>query len=447
MLVLRLHGGFKDFATKEASMLLKRKFYSKDMEQSFVPLDEMHILLKAACLRPLAEYSSIDYNTESEKICSNGNILYDASLLVIKRSASVVSAGVLIAQKKDYKKLLEYISSPEIEDALKEHLKDVAEKVSSFSCEIHGNKEILQEIRTRHALETLGNKIRSNLPALRVNLDNPEIKFNIIVNAPPYSSFIYVAFAWQEAAFFEERTCAKRPFSLPISLHPRAARLLINLSGATEDDIVVDPFCGTGGILLEAAVLGLKSIGADYNNEMIEGTKKNLTHFGIKTRSFEDGFPETTDRESNKRRDKLEQTEDTAAKLQKEYEEVYLARWDARSFVSMLIQRGILPSNKQNADGRRIFVVTDPPYGRSSSTMKANIIELYSSFSRELDKFFRLGGAGAAVMVHDPDLIENMPFFNISWIKGWKVHRSLVRFFLVLEPSSPPSMRNRDKTI
>src|SRR5207245_1715269 len=61
----------------------------------------------------------------------------------------------------------------------------------------------------------------------------------------------------------EATKVANRPFSLPISLHPKFARALVNLARVPMAGTVLDPFCGTGGVLLEAAELGLRGVGID----------------------------------------------------------------------------------------------------------------------------------------------------------------------------------------
>ena len=49
-----------------------------------------------------------------------------------------------------------------------------------------------------------------------------------------------------------------------------------------EKEILLDPFCGTGGFLIEAGLMGIKSIGYDINKIMIKGCKDNLEYFKIK---------------------------------------------------------------------------------------------------------------------------------------------------------------------
>lgn len=60
-------------------------------------------------------------------------------------------------------------------------------------------------------------------------------------------------------------------------LPPKLARIMINLSGAQHDDILLDPFCGSGTVLMEAADLGFLNIaGTDLSPKAIQDSNKNL---------------------------------------------------------------------------------------------------------------------------------------------------------------------------
>ncbi len=60
-------------------------------------------------------------------------------------------------------------------------------------------------------------------------------------------------------------------------LPPKVARMMLNLLGPTQSDVVVyDPFCGTGTVILEAAVLGYQAVGSDIRQETIFGAQKNV---------------------------------------------------------------------------------------------------------------------------------------------------------------------------
>jgi len=49
---------------------------------------------------------------------------------------------------------------------------------------------------------------------------------------------------------------------------------MINIAGAEKE--ILDPFCGTGGILLEAALIGINAAGIDISKEMIARAKINI---------------------------------------------------------------------------------------------------------------------------------------------------------------------------
>ena len=43
---------------------------------------------------------------------------------------------------------------------------------------------------------------------------------------------------------------------------------------------MVDPFCGTGGIAIEAALQNIRALASDLDSRMVEGTKENLKWLG-----------------------------------------------------------------------------------------------------------------------------------------------------------------------
>ncbi len=60
------------------------------------------------------------------------------------------------------------------------------------------------------------------------------------------------------------------------SIPPRLAKILLNLAHARPDATVLDPFCGVGAIVQEAALLGCKAWGTDRSRPIIEDCKENL---------------------------------------------------------------------------------------------------------------------------------------------------------------------------
>ena len=69
----------------------------------------------------------------------------------------------------------------------------------------------------------------------------------------------------------------ERPIQRPIfSIPPRLANIMINLVGAKGGDSLLDPFCGIGTILQEAALRKIKINGIDKDEECIKSAKTNL---------------------------------------------------------------------------------------------------------------------------------------------------------------------------
>jgi tRNA (guanine10-N2)-dimethyltransferase len=82
--------------------------------------------------------------------------------------------------------------------------------------------------------------------------------------------------ATETARSFADRQPTDRPFFQPGSMDPSLARALVNLAGAGPRTTVLDPMCGTGGILLEAGRVGATPIGGDAQRKMAQGTRENL---------------------------------------------------------------------------------------------------------------------------------------------------------------------------
>ena len=113
----------------------------------------------------------------------------------------------------------------------------------------------------------------------KVDLENPKTKIELFfVEDKVYCGLLI----YENEEEFESRKSHLRPFPHPSSLHPKLARALINISGIKDNEILFDPFCGTGGFLIEAALMEMKIIGYDINKKMVGGCKKNLEYFKIK---------------------------------------------------------------------------------------------------------------------------------------------------------------------
>jgi tRNA G10 N-methylase Trm11 len=57
---------------------------------------------------------------------------------------------------------------------------------------------------------------------------------------------------------------------------PKLAKSMINLSGAKEEGLILDPFCGVGTIPQEALLLGYETMGTDIDEQAIKQSNKNI---------------------------------------------------------------------------------------------------------------------------------------------------------------------------
>jgi 23S rRNA G2445 N2-methylase RlmL len=78
----------------------------------------------------------------------------------------------------------------------------------------------------------------------------------------------------------------KRPYKLahqPGSLKPPVAAALIKLAKVAPGQSLLDPFCGSGTILVEAALIGAVAQGGDSDAAAVEHTRTNLKEAGVNT--------------------------------------------------------------------------------------------------------------------------------------------------------------------
>ncbi|ADV64897.1 TRM11 family SAM-dependent methyltransferase [Desulfurococcus mucosus] len=70
-----------------------------------------------------------------------------------------------------------------------------------------------------------------------------------------------------------------RPFKRSIALTPDVSRLLINLARVREGGILLDPFAGTGTILMEAWSMNIRAVGIEVDWRLAHGMEENLRFY------------------------------------------------------------------------------------------------------------------------------------------------------------------------
>jgi len=142
---------------------------------------------------------------------------------------------------------------------------------------------VTSETLEREAWGELGAKIKT-LTGAKVSLEKPDVLFQVektdqgLVLA--FCTNGYKKFTWRT------RRPRARKFFLPSAIYPKLARLLVNLSRVREGEIFSDPFCGTGSLLIEASLMGIRTVGIDRGRWIAKGAMKNLKGFNLDTESL-----------------------------------------------------------------------------------------------------------------------------------------------------------------
>ena len=141
---------------------------------------------------------------------------------------------------------------------------------------------MLNKRQLRLVLERIIGYVIGEIIKGKVDLNNPEVLFQgIFANN---RLFLGVHLCGGQRSFLFSRRAKFRPFFHPCTLHPIIARAMVNLTEVKEGMVVLDPFVGTGSILIEAALMNCYGIGVDISNKMCNGCLMNLKYYNVYSR-------------------------------------------------------------------------------------------------------------------------------------------------------------------
>jgi tRNA (guanine10-N2)-dimethyltransferase len=256
---------------------------------------------------------------------------------------------------------------------------NILKEGESFAVRVKHVKTSSSNINGMVLERKLGALLHDSILGTKVDLKNPDKMFIGILTS---NRFVFgLKLAEIAPKPFVDRRPRKRPFFHPSAMQAKLARCMVNLAKPKTGDLVLDPFCGTGGILIEAAFIGCRVLGLDVQRRMAKGTRKNFAHFTVEPEGVIVG--------------------------------------DARS----------LPVKKINC------LVTDPPYGRSTITFKRTTLQL---IQQVLVAAHSLLDKGHRVCMAAP---RTLNVRNVGTALGYKhieshfvyVHRTLTREIVVFE--------------
>ena len=227
----------------------------------------------------------------------------------------------------------------------------------------------MKDIDSQDLIRKVGAKLSKENP---VRLKNPDLEVHMIMSDRVH---LFLEVRDIDRNILETRKVGERPFFSPISLHPRYARAIINLTGARRGDTILDPFCGTGGLAIEAGFMGMKPIISDFDENMIIGTQENMEYYGLELEDF------------------------------------------------ATIDISDVPDTFGQVDA----ITTDPPYGRSTHTGGEPIDSIYRRAMDAFAEVLRPEGAAGVVLPHSIDSKDlTLESYFIQ-----RVHGSLSRHYHV----------------
>lgn len=212
----------------------------------------------------------------------------------------------------------------------------------------------------------------------KVDLKNPEVDVRILLG--PERAHAGRLVAEVDRKGYEARHVKHRSHFAPVSLHPRYARTLVNLARVKKDDLVADPFVGTGGLVIEAALVGARVVAGDLDARMAAGTRMELDRIGATT-----------------------------------------ARVETRDVGDLPALLG------EPADA----ILSDPPYGRSSTTNREAMDALYDRFFEAAHAALKPGGTLAVIFPSEKLRAKGAETFRLVQSHDQKVHRSMTRHWAI----------------
>jgi len=339
----------------------------------FFILSGEHDSLPAAEVRAIIESEHL---TVSSPIGSYRFLTLTASptalKLVAERSLMYDQCGVLLGEcVAEQREIERFVRSQRLDELAK-----AADNFAVRSTRIGG---VTRSIARTNLERDVGAVVKESVPRLHVKLKDPDLTFECILDG---GKFLFGVSGFKKpSGLMAPRRPRKRPVFHPATMPPKIARCMVNLARAIPRSSFADPFCGVGGILIEAAVVGCRVTGLDASRRMLRGARRNLHHFKL----------------------------------------------DAQGFL--------------NADARHLplhgleAIATDPPYGRDSSTMGAGVSGLVRDFlSGSKDSLKK----DAHICISAPREVELETYAQeagfITKEKHYvRIHRSLTRQFVVLQ--------------
>jgi len=200
-----------------------------------------------------------------------GTIKIGKVFKTIKESRKIKIKFFLDSLKFDKPKIYFGFSLYKLDNQVK--LKNFRKQIKNIALDI---KKILKEKRISSRWVTSKKRTLSSVIIQKNKLLNQGVEFCFLVE----KKMIYLGKtkSCQEFERYEFYDFARpnRPIEKGL-LPPKLAKIMINLSQTLKNEVILDPFCGSGTILQQAILLGYKNIiGADKDKNAVKATEENI---------------------------------------------------------------------------------------------------------------------------------------------------------------------------
>ena len=249
----------------------------------------------------------------------------------------------------------------------------------SFAVRVRRIGESAPEVGSVGLESEIGAAVLDRVVGAKVSLTHPDVPFFGVLTGGFFVLGRKLAEVVPKA--FVMRGPRRRPFFHPSAMPAKLARCMVNLAQPNAGDLVLDPFCGTASMLIEAGLIGCRVVGFDVQRRMVRGSLRNLRHFGVGA-------------------------------------------------------EGVLRADVRHPPVRQVdCIVTDPPYGRCAKTLGREVADIVGDFLRVAKDCVARGRRLCIAFpkgVHIRRLAEDSGFRVVESHYVY-VHRSLTREVAVLE--------------
>jgi putative methyltransferase (TIGR01177 family) len=114
----------------------------------------------------------------------------------------------------------------------------------------------------------------------RVSLENPDREVSAFVGRGGGKAYFAITTPHSMRQGWASRRPRSRAFFHPSAIFPKLSRALVNFSGVQPGETFLDPFCGTGSLLIESSIIGAEPVGTDIARKMVRGARRNALKYG-----------------------------------------------------------------------------------------------------------------------------------------------------------------------